>query len=285
MDNQNNAMVVEDRRPHTHSPLSADEQIYTAVKFLKPEHLAREPELYSSCWPAYAVNSPIRRDAKFVEAYNEAFKMHLREHVDYRLAVSALGINPTQIIAPKRASGDLAKGGLLTSVDNARQVADSYGLPYRQFIKFCFDFAANRGVRRIPRPHQLVPGKFRKIWERKLVEWKNDHFKVGMTSDLRRELAAGRSEERGCFGIPNAFSGASASCGICPLRDTCEASCIERIASITKREASTGTFETYEGYENFKRDKRRKANTERMRRSRYLAKVGAPETAAASTAV
>lgn len=282
MKNQIHIIPV-DRHPSTHSPFSADEQIYTAIKFLKPEHLAREPELYTSCWPAYAANSPIRRNAKFVQAYNEAFRMHIREHGDYRKAPNAIGINLVQIVAPKRAIGDLAKGGLLTSVDKARQVADSYGLPYRQFIKFCFDFAANRGVRHIPRPHQLVPGKYRKTWEAKLLEWKDDHFKVGMTSKLRKELAGGRSDERGCFGIPNAFSNATAACAICPLRNGCEASCIERAALIARREASTGTLETYKEYENLKREARRAANTERMRESRRLETIDATENVGVRT--
>ena len=45
--------------------LSRAELIMTAVKFVKRECLAREPELFLSCWPAYRGMSPWRRNIEF----------------------------------------------------------------------------------------------------------------------------------------------------------------------------------------------------------------------------
>lgn len=215
----NSAHVDSEAEARTRLAKQRFNNLMHAAGFLKPSRLLIEPELIEKKWPAYRKLDPWQANIKFATAYQAAFKQQMHEDVDIRLAKQAQGINLAWLHAPKHLKGHKAKGGKYDALHYARQVADSSGLPYEVFAKFCIQFAQNRGVTWIARPNQLIPpARFHGRWQRELGN-KTSNFREAMPSRFREELEQDYSGAPGCFGVPGA---AADRCSGCEYASGCQ---------------------------------------------------------------
>lgn len=133
---------------------------------IRHKHLHVEAALVAQKWPAYRFLSPMRLNRMFREAYNDI--CHARQPRDtdeMRAAFGGIG-----------AKLDFAKSSSQhTQLHIARQYADLLGMPYGEYIRFCFDFGERRQRNFIPRPNQLRPSKqAQEAWCSKLQEYWTD---------------------------------------------------------------------------------------------------------------
>lgn len=133
--------------------------------------LERERELSTLKWIDYRFMSPLDATLLFASEYEKAFKLAVREHVDAREAERSAGVNH---IAMKSRSSEM------TQMWVARQKADSVGLPYNLYLRFCFEFATRRTRRRLPRPSQLFWSARTEIaWKARFDEFISDLIRGG----------------------------------------------------------------------------------------------------------
>ncbi len=211
------------------------DRLAVAHCFLKPDALANEPELIASKWPAYCELDPMAANIKFATAYHTAFQAQFRIDVDKNDAEEVQGLNIAHITHPSDRKGHRSE---LTAVNSARQCADALGMPYKPFIKFCMQFASDRGVKHIARPNQLVPttvSKFRAAWDRELKDYLST-YKVGLPSGYQDERRYESSSEPGCFGVPGAVDPNSVVCATCPVAEKC-AKLARAVVTKVEREA------------------------------------------------
>ena len=158
---------------------------------IRHEYLRDEAALVTSKWPAYRFQSPDRLNRLFRDTYNKACSDRRPRDPDGDADVFG-GIGPK--LRFDKGSGQL------TQLHQARQHADSLGMPYGDYIDFCFDFC-NRSERKFtPRPNQLAPSRqAAEAWRAKLEKyWTDDRIWVGLISQADLE----RYDIRNDLGLP-----------------------------------------------------------------------------------
>lgn len=221
------------------SSSSLARRLLQAVGYLSPTSLAKEPDLIAGRWPAYYNMDPMRANLEFARAFQASFKRQFRRSVDRNEAERVQGQALLAITYPH----DGRRRGELTAVHEARQLADSYGLPYEPFIDFCMTFAGNRGIVRLPRPNQLVPAKFRPTWEKKLAQHAREFVPV-LPQRYQNEMVGGVSGKPGCFGVPGA-SGSGEACRTCDHFQQCTTlaeKVMQKAAEISQESGRPATY-------------------------------------------
>lgn len=129
-------------------------------------YLHDEAALVALKWPAYRFLSPSRLNRMFRDAYNDVcYDRRPRDTGEVPSVFGGIGM--------KLAFGKA--GNQLTQLHLARQHADGLGMPYGEYIRFCFDFGDRRKRKFIPRPNQLRPSeKSQEAWFSKLLEYWTD---------------------------------------------------------------------------------------------------------------
>ncbi|MEQ3728125.1 MAG: hypothetical protein ABNH38_12015 [Tateyamaria sp.] len=152
-------------------------------------YLRDEAALIGLKWPAYRFHSPMQLNLMFRDAYNDTCHSRRPYNSGEEGWVPIGGISPTLNFSKV--------SGQLTQLHVARQQADLLGMPYEDYIRFCFDFAERRVRKFIPRPNQLAPSPAaRETWFAKLktywpdeVIWTRLLSTAGLESyDLRNDL-------------------------------------------------------------------------------------------------
>lgn len=139
------------------------QQLVNATKFIKREDRMREASLMPHKWPAYRFLSPLDATRKFHKAYVAAYKDYVWRNIDRHQAEN---IKIGTKLNFHRANAHL------TQVWKARQLADKLGMPYPEYLRFVFDFAARRTRDYAPQPNQLGPSaRSREAWYAKLAEY------------------------------------------------------------------------------------------------------------------
>ena len=141
---------------------------YQAVVLVGNEHLRDENVLMIQKWAGYRFMTPVSATVLFAKEYTRAYKDSLRENVDIGVAQDSRVGKGVDFTRP---------GGRVTQMWIARKRADATGMPYPEYLKFCFDFATKRKRRQLPQPNQLVPSSSspRGLWNAKLEEtWAPD---------------------------------------------------------------------------------------------------------------
>lgn len=243
------------------APFSRAWHIINAVKFLSPESLAREPELVATKWPEYRHLSPQHANILFAEEYNQALKAFYRRDVDALTLAKVRGLDLVAIQWPKQKMGNRAKGGTLTSINAARQFADSIGFRYREFLCFCFEFASKRPRSNfLARPNQLIPkdGKRREVFDQMLAAQAEVLKKEG---SLAFKPKVDLTRAPGCFGVPGARHKSSIFCQKCEVAEKCRLVSIQIELRLNKDEIVTGIPQSFDEkrVESKKADKARRA--------------------------
>jgi hypothetical protein len=133
--------------------------IVEAVHVISPRVLSNERELATSKWYAYRFMSPLEATQEFGRCYQVALKRYIQENVDIDMVHRVSGISLAIPEKPDRAYSQLWL---------ARQDADRRGIPYEDYLEFCFDFAAARQRKIAPRPGQLRSNEKTTVaWEEK----------------------------------------------------------------------------------------------------------------------
>ena len=141
---------------------------YKAVILIGNKHLRDENVLMKKKWAEYRFMTPLAATALFAKEFIQAYKNSLRRNVDIGVAENSnVGIG-----------FDFTKpNGRITQICIARKRADATGMPYPEYLEFCFDFATRRKRGQLPQPNQLVPSKApaRDLWNAKMEEiWNPD---------------------------------------------------------------------------------------------------------------
>lgn len=266
--------------------------LYESAAFLDPFLLESEPERISTKWEPYRHLKPSQCNREFVKAYQEAFKDHVRAHVDLHLARNVTGVSLEKFTGHGLRSDKKDKNGEVRAVHVARLEADDTGLPYYAYIRFCMEFASNRSVRNIPRPNQLAvkpkdatAEKDPKKRDQQARTWEafGHALRKEIDETLPRRRAGYKSNNPdfepspipGCLGIPAARYGAnlkeprtSEVCARCPYAEKCAsvAAIIERKIEKGQREGEATWEVRYQCGVAKERDRARKGMSESRKR-------------------
>lgn len=151
---------IRERAPFTHV-----NELVRLGATLPHKYLRDEAELVTVKWPAYRFLPPWQLNVLFRNAYNAT--INLERPRDSTGPVSGFGG-----IGPKLDL--LTNNSQHTQLHRARQHADRTGMPYDEYMRFCFDFASRRQRNFVPRPNQLRPvEKAADAWHSALVEYWN----------------------------------------------------------------------------------------------------------------
>lgn len=146
------------------------------VAAIKPVKLAQEPGLLLTKWPDYAFMSPMQSTILFAREYSRIYREKLAKYVDRDLAKNAKGIDLAKLLTDKQT---------LSSVWEARQIADQFGLPYDNYIDFSLEFASRRQWQYFPRPNQLGPvGRPKEAWLAEFDGHKLDLVEAGLLTRI-----------------------------------------------------------------------------------------------------
>lgn len=122
------------------------QELAIARSLIKPELLAREPELLTKKWFDYRFLSPLQATLVFGAAYQTGIRRYVHKNLDRDLAERVDGVSVNLPSAPT---------SMFTQLWTARQRADEFCIPYEEFMEFSFDFAARRQRQMGPTPMQL----------------------------------------------------------------------------------------------------------------------------------
>jgi len=129
-------------------------------------YLKDEAALVVLKWPAYRFLSPLRLNQMFRDAYNLA--CYERRPRESELPPTVYGGIGSKLSFRNSSSQ-------LTQLHLARQHADALGMPYGEYIRFCFDFGDRRERKFSPRPNQRHPSEEAyDVWWLKLRDYWTD---------------------------------------------------------------------------------------------------------------
>lgn len=170
------------------APSACSKWIHQAVRIsatIPHKYLAKEAELVALKWPTYRFMSPAMLNEMFRKVYNDLCKQRRPRNLD--APVANLGG-----IGPKLNFG--AADRQLTQLHRARQHADRTGMPYDDYLRFCFDFAERRKRGHLPRPNQLKPSLQAEAAWFSMIKgyWTPDRYWVRLSAEA--PLAHYRSE-------------------------------------------------------------------------------------------
>ncbi len=121
-----------------------------AVIFMKKKDLAIESSLLVTKWPEYRFLTPLMATKFFVKEFRTAYAACLRVNIDREKSERSRAASQISFEEPGRGE---------TAAWRARQLADEFGLPYPDYLRFCFDFAMRRQRNSLPYINQLMPSK------------------------------------------------------------------------------------------------------------------------------
>lgn len=235
-------------------------ELLYAARYLDPDLLNHEPELLATKLPRYRGRTPASLNLEFALEYQRAFRWIFR-WIDIEQVENVKGID-LSLFYPSLATMTLKDpSGDVMAVHRERKKADRHGLPYFEYILFCFEFQMARKRRAIPRPHQLTFTKFQQAFDRKFKEYFNDERRAGILARDARNHPAPYSTTPGCIGTVGALDPASPVCAACPLASKCAAICEKIIAQVA---------------DDTRADRKRALTRERVRRLRAKRKCNAP---------
>lgn len=134
-----------------------------ATRVISPSVLCNERELTNAKWYSYRFMSPLEATHEFGKAYQSALKRYVQANIDIDMAETVNGASISTPTKPDRTYSQLWL---------ARQEADRRGIPYEDYLEFCFDFAAARQRKMAPMPNQLGPNKKTSAaWEAKFAQF------------------------------------------------------------------------------------------------------------------
>ncbi|MDO8290603.1 MAG: hypothetical protein Q7T44_15420 [Parvibaculum sp.] len=122
----------------------------SAARVISPSVLSNERELTNMKWYSYRFISPLEATLEFGKAYRATLKRYVHINIDIDMAETVNGASISTPSKPDRVYSQLWL---------ARQEADRRGIPYEDYLDFCFDFAAARKRKMAPMPCQLGPNK------------------------------------------------------------------------------------------------------------------------------
>lgn len=134
-----------------------------ATRIISPSVLCNERELTNTKWYSYRFMSPLEATLEFGKAYQSAVKRYVQINIDVDLSKTITGASLSVPKKPDR---------VFTQLWLARQEADRRGIPYEDYLEFCFDFASARKRKMAPMPNQLRPNpKTSVAWEAKFAQF------------------------------------------------------------------------------------------------------------------
>ncbi|MGJ8561891.1 MAG: hypothetical protein ACSHX3_16880 [Litorimonas sp.] len=162
--------------PNSCTSLKRSDDVLRLATFHSHNNLRDEAELITLKWPAYRFLSPWRCNLLFRDAYNAQIAAMSPRNGDGSLSYLG-GI-----------SGKLdmrSNNSAHTQLHLARQHADRTGMPYDEYLRFCFDFASRRTRDFVPRPNQLRPNpKSEAAWSSSIVEyWTADRMYLSLVRE------------------------------------------------------------------------------------------------------
>lgn len=132
----------------TPAPSARANEVVRLGATIPHKYLCEEAELITLKWPTYRFKSPWELNELFRTTYNDLCKNRRPRGLTAPVA-NLGGIGP-------KLNFEIASSQL-TQLHRARQHADRTGMPYDEYLRFCFDFAERRKRGHLPRPNQLRP--------------------------------------------------------------------------------------------------------------------------------
>lgn len=147
------------------------EEVIKHAKFVfrhvDPRYTRNEAELIAKKWPDYSYLSPFEQNLLFAKTYNEVRRVIIERDMDIDRAEKSKGLNISRLLHEPQ---------LVNQISCCRQLADELGMPYPEYIHFCFDFAMRRTRRQLPYVNQMGPSEAaQEVWwaqfEKYYLDW------------------------------------------------------------------------------------------------------------------